>query len=548
MGPPGQFELQLGHLCNDRCVFCVSGYLTSQGKAPLLDVRELTGALDRAWQAGYRRVTLLGGEPTIQPYFLDVVRHAAELGFAIVVFSNGSKPGRTDLIQQVADTGAPIEWRFSFQGGTREAHERTTRRKGSFDQLLRAVERVHALGQRITVNTCVVRQNFESLSHLPELLERFGVSQLHVDMVNPYDTGLLHAEDGAPAIGPVASHPGDLRRIDAADALSALQPRYSDLRAPLERMVSGFPPDFDVNIGGLPYCIAPGLAPWIHHGGQPTWTIAADDRGKRTLGTSLRKYVVKQTYRSKPERCEQCVFDDRCSGVFDSYIAEFGADEFVPVTAGQLEAVDVDGELFSIRTSFLLRAALDGAALPPGIVHVTIAERGRHEVILALRTSDQNTAVILSARPPPGGLAATELFSLHLTSATCTPDMLETVVKWIWRAVIGAGARGVHPPGPDIVPGRLGRPVVARLAQLRSSAPFGKLEWSRVDTTEQGIEAVMSAPDGSSAEFWIAEVGGRLRTGYRVHGVQGNPSPALIDGLRLMLIALGLVQASAAHG
>ena len=32
-GSGHKFEIQLGHLCNNRCVFCVSGELTAQGKA-----------------------------------------------------------------------------------------------------------------------------------------------------------------------------------------------------------------------------------------------------------------------------------------------------------------------------------------------------------------------------------------------------------------------------------------------------------------------------------------------------------------------------------
>ena len=35
------------------------------------------------------------------------------------------------------------------------------------------------------------------------------------------------------------------------------------LRA-LERMIAGFPPEFDVNLGNLPYCVAPHLAEHIH--------------------------------------------------------------------------------------------------------------------------------------------------------------------------------------------------------------------------------------------------------------------------------------------
>ena len=214
----GQLEIQLGHLCNNRCVFCVSGQLTSRGEAPFLPVEELYRALDEGWAAGQRRVTLLGGEPTIQPYFMEVVRRAVAIGFEVVIFSNGSKPGRTALVDEVAATGGKIEWRFSFQGGTREAHERTTRRRGSFAQLLRSVDRVRAHGHRVTVNMCVVRQNQESVDAFPELLLPRGVAQLHLDMVNPYDTGTLDA-----------------------DGITGILPRYSDLVPPLERMIGRLP-------------------------------------------------------------------------------------------------------------------------------------------------------------------------------------------------------------------------------------------------------------------------------------------------------------------
>ena len=36
--PERQIEVQLGHLCNNRCVFCVSGQLSEQKRAPQLPV------------------------------------------------------------------------------------------------------------------------------------------------------------------------------------------------------------------------------------------------------------------------------------------------------------------------------------------------------------------------------------------------------------------------------------------------------------------------------------------------------------------------------
>src|SRR5690606_5470513 len=113
---------------------------------------------------------------------------------------------------------------------TKESHERTTRKPGSFDRIRRTLEALHARGERITVNMCVVGSNFASVDRFPELLARYGVRQLHLDMVRPMDAGIRTDEE-----------------------LRDMMPRYSDMVGPLTRMVTGFPDEFDVNIGNLPY-------------------------------------------------------------------------------------------------------------------------------------------------------------------------------------------------------------------------------------------------------------------------------------------------------
>jgi MoaA/NifB/PqqE/SkfB family radical SAM enzyme len=348
-----RFEIQLGHLCNNRCVFCVSGQLTSKRQAPLLDPALLKQRITEARGSGHRSLTLLGGEPTVQPFFLDVVRHAVALEFdTIVLFTNGSRLWRPEVIDAVLATGGRFEFRFSFQGATKEAHERTTRRKGSWDQLVGSLDAVRARGQRATVNMCVVRTNFESVERFAELLLPRGVSQLHVDMLNPYDTGVMSDEE-----------------------LSSIMPRLSDLAGPLERMVRAFPEGFDVNVGNLPFCVAPSIAPFVHHGGETTFTVTADDFGAEALQPERDKYAVKRAGKVKPERCRTCVFDDRCSGVFEAYAERHGLDELQPITVERL--VQSRGAL---RPSITARVAHLRARQPFGALAWTtthVLDRGR---------------------------------------------------------------------------------------------------------------------------------------------------------------------------
>lgn len=315
MEPTQQIEIQLGHMCNNRCVFCVSGQRTAMGEAGPMAVEPILEAIRAARARGHAKITLLGGEPTLQPGFLEVVRECARLGFEeVVVFTNGAKTANPARIDELLETGAPLGWRISIQGATRASHERTTRKGGSFDRILATLGHLHARGQRVTVNMCVVGSNYEDVDRFAELVPRFDVRQLHLDLMRPRDAGQR-----------------------SEDELRAMMPPFRALTPPMAAMVRALPAGFDVNLGNVPYCVAPELAPWIHHDGERTETLAID--GDDRLSKPWDKYLVKRSDKVKTERCASCAFDARCSGVFDRYVAFHGASELVPI---RLEGVSLE--------------------------------------------------------------------------------------------------------------------------------------------------------------------------------------------------------------
>ena len=311
MEPDRQVEIQLGHMCNNRCVFCVSGQRTAMREAFPLPEAPILAKLDEARAKGHEKLTLLGGEPTLQPTFFKVLQHAVSLGFSeIVIFTNGVKTANAEFVDRILATGGPFHFRISIQGATREAHELTTRKHGSFLRILRTLENLHAREQRISINMCVVRSNYESVDAFPELCTRFGVEQLHLDMMRPLDAGDRTEEE-----------------------LKNSMPDYTEMVPALTRMIQGFrtlAPAFDVNIGNLPYCVAPELLPYIHHDGESTATIAID--GDDTLSEPWDKYLVKRRDKLEHEGCTSCLLSSRCSGFFETYARFYGMGALAPLT------------------------------------------------------------------------------------------------------------------------------------------------------------------------------------------------------------------------
>src|SRR4051812_20127718 len=75
-----QFEIQLGHLCNNRCVFCSSGQLTELKIARHIPLDPIIAAIEEAHRKGARKVTFLGGEPTLHKGFVAALQRTVELG------------------------------------------------------------------------------------------------------------------------------------------------------------------------------------------------------------------------------------------------------------------------------------------------------------------------------------------------------------------------------------------------------------------------------------------------------------------------------------
>lgn len=416
-----RFEIQLGHLCNNRCVFCSSGQLTAMKIARPVPIEPIIEALENARAAGATHLTFLGGEPTIHKRFLEALAKAVELGFEhIVIFTNGVMFPHPGFIESVTALGN-FEWRISIQGATEEAHVATTGRAESFKRIVHGLGELQRSGQLVTTNMCVNERSYRSLPHYPELLAQYGVRQLHVDIVRPESTG---------------------ERDEAY--LADIMPRYTDMAPYYAEMLAGFErwdPDFDVNVGNLPYCILPEWASRIHHGGQETITKSSDGDG---LEDEMNKYAWQASLRTYLPGCSDCVFRSRCTGIFRVYLELHGGDEFRPITRDALAALDPEQRNFVVLVEPLLaplRVALAADQAPTGwrLQHEATEDRRRRvEIVLAHPAG----AVRLSFVAPGAGRApvlSSAAYEVDAEADLGVPvDTLAELLEWV-RARLATG-------------------------------------------------------------------------------------------------------------
>jgi MoaA/NifB/PqqE/SkfB family radical SAM enzyme len=524
--PERQVEIQLGHMCNNRCVFCVSGQRTAMREAFPLPAAPVLERLREARALGITKVTLLGGEPTLQPEFMDVMRGAVALGFKeIVLFTNGVKTARDSFIAEVLDTGGDITWRLSFQGATLLSHEKTTKKLGSFGRLKDTLANLHRRGQRVTVNMCVVQSNYASVSAFPALLLPFGVRQLHLDMMRPLDAG-----------------------VRTYDELRETRPRYPDMVPALTAMIEGFEaaaPGFDVNIGNLPYCVAPALAPWIHHDGETTFTVSVNDQD--ALSAPEDKYRTKRRDKVKHARCAQCVFDAQCSGFFDTYERFYGLDALQPVTRDDLVRLDPRQRLFALHAKPFADAA--GRWDPPAPFARAAVFTNSRDGFVELRFGSPGGAharvELRRGGPGAGGVAATDRWSLHLVAAHDGKAAV-TLLRALFAMLCAVEpVTVVHPPGDDAtlqasLTSHVDRRIGACLGRLRARAPFGELAWRDATVTDDGRDAAVTfdTRDGNAVTVSLAVKGAQVAGGYSLAKPVAKPSASLVASVRSVMEAL----------
>jgi 7,8-dihydro-6-hydroxymethylpterin dimethyltransferase len=143
-------NIDLTNRCNLTCPICfansnVTGKIYEPSKEQVMEMLQL---YRNEQPVAGRLVQFSGGEPTIHPDFLEILRGAREMGFShIQVASNGIKFADPDFTMRAAEAGLHTIY-LQFDGVDDHVYEKTRGRK-LLDYKLKTVEAVRKAGIKI---------------------------------------------------------------------------------------------------------------------------------------------------------------------------------------------------------------------------------------------------------------------------------------------------------------------------------------------------------------------------------------------------------------
>jgi organic radical activating enzyme len=154
--------------CNLACAHCYSS--SAPGLDNGLDPDVVVPALAALARAGYRVLSVSGGEPFIYPALAEIATEACHLGFRVNLVTNGVAvtPAKAAAVASTVSLAA-----VSLDGD-RERHDVIRAKVGAFDLALRGMQYLRAAGVPFGVITCVTKQSLADVPSLYEIAESEG--------------------------------------------------------------------------------------------------------------------------------------------------------------------------------------------------------------------------------------------------------------------------------------------------------------------------------------------------------------------------------------
>ena len=160
--------------CNLRCKHCYLGdHLVSGGHG---DSKAVIQRIGHSLNRGARRLTILGGEPTLHPEFGTILRAASEMGFSrVVVDTNGvaGNPVPSDLM-----VSAVLAVRIGLDGANPVTHD-SLRGAGAYNAALRTLHMLVERGVRVEVTFTIHAGNRNEIAEAVRMLHLLGVSEVN---------------------------------------------------------------------------------------------------------------------------------------------------------------------------------------------------------------------------------------------------------------------------------------------------------------------------------------------------------------------------------
>jgi MoaA/NifB/PqqE/SkfB family radical SAM enzyme len=279
---PEKVIVNLTYACNNHCTFCAVGTRT-QLHGNFDRQREF---LDQYRERGVKMVDFDGGEPTLHPELLGIVRHARAVGYErINVTTNGRRLSYEPYAEAVVHSGLTTLL-FSLHGPDARTHAQQVGVAEAFDETVAGIKnaaRLKPAHVELGMNVTITKGNHRLIEALCELALSLELHWVNLQFLTPFGRATKW----------VAPDTGEAARI----AMRAMDKYRDRIR---------------FQVINLPFCFMPGYENLL---GGDLLKLSRHMIFVNNESVNLADYLAERRVR-KPE-CDPCPHRSFCAGFYE---------------------------------------------------------------------------------------------------------------------------------------------------------------------------------------------------------------------------------------
>ncbi len=182
---PKKLVMNVTYVCNNHCTFCATGTRTQIDGHPTRQREHLL----KYRKNGVHMVDFDGGEPTLNPELIPLIRYARDIGYTRVnVTTNGRRCVYPKFARALTRSGLTTLL-FSVHGPNAKIHAQHVGVAEAFEQTTQGIRNCLAAappGVELGMNITITKQNSELLPEVAQLCWDLGLKWLNLQFLTPF--------------------------------------------------------------------------------------------------------------------------------------------------------------------------------------------------------------------------------------------------------------------------------------------------------------------------------------------------------------------------
>jgi len=299
-----------GYKCNCRCLFCLNSHKRG---IPDKTTQEIKEEMIESKKRGAKYLELNGGEMTIRPDIIDLVKFARNLNFSVITIpTNGLMFSYKTFTKKIIEAGLNSII-FSIHGHNAKLHDYLTRVPGSFKKLEQGLKNVKNCIKNLGLkniylgsDTTIIKQNYRYLPQIGKYIFDLGFRDSEFIFVDPtYGAAYDDFAKLVPKISEIAPYAHKCLDIGRENHIPHWHIRY------------------------VPLCHFRDYLDQISELEElkifRTEHIAPD-----FINLNVEKSRINLA-KGKTEKCRNCKLYDKCEGIWKEYLKHYGDKELKPI-------------------------------------------------------------------------------------------------------------------------------------------------------------------------------------------------------------------------